>query len=309
MTQSPTLLVLAAGIGSRYGGLKQMEPVGPNGEAIVDYSIYDAIRAGFRHVVFVLRHSMEQDFRELVAYRFERHIQISYAYQEVDAIPSRWVPPPGRTKPWGTAHAVLCARDAIQAPFVAINADDFYGAEGYRLLAQHLNSGSHDYAMGGFTLRNTLSEFGAVARGVCSVGADGYLQEVIERTGIEPYGTGARDHAAGLLTGDETVSMNMWAFTPGVFDHIATEFDRFLEEYGSTLDKECYLPHVVNTLIHSEHTEENPRVKVLPTQEPWFGVTYRADRPRVAAGISALIQQGRYPQNLWPAKPYSGAQR
>lgn len=299
MTQSPTLLVLAAGIGSRYGGLKQTEPIGPSGEAIVDYSIYDAMKAGFGDVVFVLRRSMEQDFRELVGHRFERHLQVSYAYQEVDMIPSRWTPPSGRTKPWGTAHAVLCARDAIHAPFVAINADDFYGAEGYRLLAQHLNSGSQDYAMAGFTLRNTLSEFGTVARGVCSVDADGYLEEVIERTGIEPYGTGARDHTAGLLTGNETVSMNMWAFTPAIFDRIATEFDRFLEEYGSTLDKECYLPHVVNTLIHSEQTAGSPRVKVLPTQETWFGVTYREDRPRVTAGIRALIQQGCYPENLW----------
>jgi NDP-sugar pyrophosphorylase family protein len=307
MTQSPTLLVLAAGIGSRYGGLKQMEPIGPSGEAIVDYSIYDALQAGFQRVVFVLRHAMAQDFRQLVGSRFEPHIEVSYVYQELDKIPARFSVPPGRTKPWGTAHAVLCAREAIEetgCPFVTINADDFYGAEGFHLLAQHLTAGSHDYAMAGFTLRNTLSEFGPVARGICQVGADGYLQEVIERTGIEPYGNGARDHAAGLLTGDETVSMNMWAFTPAIFSQIATQFDHFLEEHGSMLDKECYLPHVVNTLIQPEEiapemTVQASRVQVLPTRETWFGVTYRDDLPRVTAGIRTLIQQGRYPEDLW----------
>jgi NDP-sugar pyrophosphorylase family protein len=311
-TLSPTLLVLAAGMGSRYGGLKQMEPIGPGGEALVDYSIYDALQAGFRQVVFVLRRAMAEDFRTHVGSRFEPHIDVSYVFQELDHLPASFTPPPGRTKPWGTAHAVLCAREAIRTPFVTINADDYYGSEGFHRLAQHFKSGSSDYAMAGFILRNTLSEFGPVARGICQVSEDGYLKEVVERTGIEPCGSGARDSAAGLLTGDETISMNMWAFTPSVFNPIAAEFDRFLQEHGAVLDKEldkeCYLPQFVNTLIHSKTAPGSVpsiarppiRVKVLPIQESWFGVTYREDRPRVIAGIHSLIQQGRYPARLWP---------
>jgi len=294
-------------MGSRYGGLKQMDPIGPSGEALVDYSIYDALQAGFGRVVFVIRQAMAQEFHALVGRRFERHIEVAYVYQELDKLPVPFTPPQGRTKPWGTAHAVLCAREAIEAgshqagsPFVTINADDFYGAEGFHLLARHLASGSGDYAMAGFTLRNTLSEFGPVARGICRVSSEGYLEEVIERTGIVPEGTGARDSAAGLLTGNETVSMNMWAFTSAVFDRIAVQFGLFLAEHGATLDKECYLPNVVNTLIRAECEFCTPaRVKVLNTHENWFGVTYREDSPRVIAGIRALIQQGRYPENLW----------
>jgi len=309
MTESskvaPTLLVLAAGMGSRYGGLKQMDPIGPSGEALVDYSIYDAIRAGFQRIVFVVRHAMADDFRALVGSRFESHVEVSYVYQELDRLPAPFTPPACRIKPWGTAHAVLCARESIEStgsPFVTINADDFYGAESFRRLAQHLASGSHDYAMAGFILRNTLSEFGPVARGICRVAGDGYLEDVVERTGIEPAGSGAKDSAAGLLTGDETVSMNMWAFTPSVFDEIAAQFLVFLEEYGSTLDKECYLPNVVNTLIQpKDATSAQPRVKVLPTHERWFGVTYREDRPRVTAGIRAFIEQGLYPATVWSA--------
>lgn len=311
MTQSPshalTLLVLAAGMGSRYGGLKQMEPVGPAGEALIDYSIYDAMQAGFRRVVFVLRRAIAEDFRALVGSRLERQLEgrmeISYVYQELDQLPAPYTPPPGRTKPWGTAQAVLSARQAITStgsPFVTINADDFYGADGFHRLAQHLSSNPREYAMAGFTLRNTLSEFGPVARGICHLSSDGYLEEVVERTGIEPDGAGARDSVAGLLTGDETVSMNMWAFTPAVFDGIALQFEGFLAEHGSTLEKECYLPHVVNTLIASgSKAAGQPRIKVLPTQASWLGVTYREDRPRVIAGIRALIQQGRYPARLW----------
>ncbi|HTJ31409.1 MAG TPA: sugar phosphate nucleotidyltransferase [Acidobacteriaceae bacterium] len=306
-SKAPTLLVLAAGIGSRFGGLKQMEPIGPSGEALIDYSVYDALRAGFEHAVFIVRQSMADDFRALVGYRFERRMQVTYVYQEVDQIPAPFLPPEGRTKPWGTAQAVLCARDAIRTPFVTINADDFYGREGFQLLAQHFASGSEDCAMAGFVLGNTLSEFGRVARGVCRVSPDGYLEDVVERTGIVPEGSGARDAAAGLLTGDETVSMNMWAFTPSVFDTFASEFERFLARYGSTLDKECYLPNVVNTLIGVPNAGEDrstvppavTRVKVLPTRESWFGVTYREDMPRVTAGIRALIDAGAYPNPLW----------
>ena len=286
-------------MGSRYGGLKQMDPIGPSGEALVDYSIYDALRAGFQRVVFVVRYAMAEDFRALVGSRFERYIEVSYVYQELDRLPVPFTVPSGRTKPWGTAHAVLCAREAVTDPFVTINADDFYGAEGFYLLAQHLASDTRDYAMAGFRLRNTLSEFGPVARGICKVSSNGYLEGVIERTGIEPHGTGARDNAAGLLIGDEVVSMNMWAFPPSVFDRIAVQFSLFLAKHGATLDKECYLPNVVNALIHAECEFCTPvRVKVLPTSENWLGVTYREDRPRVQAGIRALIGAGRYPAQL-----------
>src|SRR6202034_1768662 len=217
-TSSPTLLVLAAGMGSRYGGLKQIDPVGPAGETIIDYSIFDALRAGFGKLVFVIRKDIEQQFREIVGARFEKRVAVDYVFQALEDIPLRFTVPAGRTKPWGTTQAVLLAADAIHEPFAAINADDFYGAQGYSELAGHLTSGSPDYAMVGFTLRNTLSEFGSVARGVCRVSADGALENIVELTKIERDGNGARNTDANgnvtKLTGDEPVSMNMWAFMP-----------------------------------------------------------------------------------------------
>lgn len=295
----PTLLVLAAGMGSRYGGLKQIDAVGPNGETIIDYSIYDALRAGFGKLVFVIRQDIKSQFVESVGARFEKRIPVEYVFQELDKLPPGFSVPPGRTKPWGTTHAILVAEDVVHEPFAAINADDFYGAQSYRLLAQHLTSGSPDFAMVGFTLRNTLSEFGGVARGVCRVDGNDFLQSVVELFKVERDGSGAKDtDAAGnvtRLTGDEPVSMNMWGFTPAVFPMLRAQFLEFLKRSGNDLKSECYIPTTVNNLVVSGLA----RVKVLRTPDSWFGVTYREDRPRVVESIRALIAQGAYPEKLW----------
>jgi NDP-sugar pyrophosphorylase family protein len=276
--KSLTLLVLAAGLGSRYGGLKQIDPVGPQGEAILDYSIYDAHRAGFSRVVFIIRKDIEQAFKQTVGARFENRIAVDYVFQELDLLPPGFAVPPGRSKPWGTTHAVLMAADAIHEPFAVINADD---------------------SMVGFVLRNTLSEFGAVSRGVCQVDGDGILQNVVEMTSIARDGEGATDtEAAGKLTrltGDELVSMNMWGFTPQVFAPLRKYFQSFLAEKGSDARSECYLPCAVNQLV----VEAQARVRVLRTMDGWFGVTNREDRPRVVESIGRLIHDGIYPNRLW----------
>jgi len=296
----PTLLVLAAGMGSRYGGLKQMDPVGPSGETIIDYSIYDALRAGFGRLVFVIRKDIEEQFKEFVGTRFEKHIAVEYVFQELDKLPPGFSVPPGRAKPWGTAHAVLMAADAVREPFAAINADDFYGPQSYRLLAQHLQSGSADQAMVGFTLRNTLSDFGSVARGICQLDNRDYLRTVVELTKIERDGAGAKNtDAAGQitkLTGDEVVSMNFWGFTPTVFVQLKARFAEFLKNNRSHLKSEYYIPSAVNESVIGGQW----RVKVLRTNDSWFGVTYREDRPRAIESIRTRIASGDYPEKLWP---------
>jgi UTP-glucose-1-phosphate uridylyltransferase len=297
--KSPTLLVLAAGLGSRYGGLKQIDPVGPNGETIIDYSIFDALRAGFGRLVFIIRKDIEQAFKESVGARFEMQAPVDYVFQELDMLPPGFSVPEGRTKPWGTTHAVLTAAGYIHEPFAVINADDFYGEESYRALAQHLQSGTTDYAMVGFILRNTLSDFGAVSRGVCQVNSAGFLQEVVELTKIEPDGAFARSiDSAGnetRLTGDEMVSMNMWGFTPQVFGQLHEQFQKFLALNHSEMRSECYLPTAMNELV----LEGQARVKVLRTKDSWFGVTSREDRARVVESIGRLIDDGSYPKRLW----------
>ena len=296
----PTLLVMAAGMGSRYGGLKQIDPVGPNGETIIDYSIYDAMRAGFGKLVFVIRKDIELPFRETVGARFERRIPVEYVFQELDKIPAPFSVPEGRTKPWGTTQAVLAAADVIHEPFAVINADDFYGAESFRVLAEHLQSGSQDYAMVGFILRNTLSDFGSVARGVCRVNAEGFLEGLEELTNIERDGSGAKntapDGTVRSLSGDEPVSMNYWGFTPQIFAQLRGLFLQFLERNATDLKAECYVPMAVNELI----AKGEARVKVLRSRDPWFGVTYREDRPRVIESIRRLVDAGTYPGALWP---------
>lgn len=295
----PTLLVLAAGMGSRYGGLKQIDPVGPAGETIIDYSIFDAMRAGFEKLVFVIRHDIESAFREAIGARFEKRLPVEYVFQELNKLPAGFSVPPNRKKPWGTGQAILMAAGAIAGPFAAINADDFYGANSFRVLAEHLRSGSPDYAMVGFVLRNTLSEFGSVARGACRVGPDGYLQGVTELTKIEKDGSRAKyvDGAGAIqpLSGDETVSMNMWGFTPSIFSHLQEQLIAFLKRSGNDEKAELYIPSVVNDLVASR----KERCKVLRTTDSWFGVTYREDRPFVVEGIRALIARGEYPQKLW----------
>jgi len=296
---SPTLLVLAAGMGSRFGGLKQIEPVGPSGETIIDYSIYDALRAGFGKLVFVIRKDIEQAFKETVGARFEKVAPVEYVMQELDKLPAGYSIPEGRTKPWGTTHAILMGADAIKEPFAAINADDFYGAEGYRALADHLNSGSPDFAMVGFVLRNTLSEHGSVARGVCQVDANRYLTDVVEMLKIEHDGAHAKNTAADgtvtALDGSEPVSMNMWAFQPSIFPLLQAKFHEFLQKSGSELKAECLIPNTVNELVKAGKS----RVKVLHTNDSWFGVTYREDQPSVVANIRALVAAGKYPEKLW----------
>jgi NDP-sugar pyrophosphorylase family protein len=295
----PSLLVLAAGMGSRYGGLKQMDPVGPAGQTIIDYSIYDALRGGFAKLVFVIRRDLEKPFREIVGRRFEKQLPVHYVFQEVGGLPPGFSAPPDRTKPWGTTQAVLSAENAIQEPFAAINADDFYGAQSFLLLARHLSSASTDYAMAGFTLRQTLSEFGSVARGVCQVGPDGYLKSVVELTRIERDATGAKNTDADghvtRLTGEEAVSMNFWGFTPAIFPALRGKFAAFLEKNGRDEKAECYIPTTVNELVVAGQA----RVKVLRTGQPWFGVTYREDRSRVMESVRQLIAKGDYPERLW----------
>ncbi|HEV7926420.1 MAG TPA: sugar phosphate nucleotidyltransferase [Verrucomicrobiae bacterium] len=295
----PSLLVLAAGMGSRYGGLKQIDPVGPNGETIIDYSIYDALRAGFGKLVFVIRRDLERPFRELVGQRFEQRLPVHYVFQELRDLPPGFVPPPNRTKPWGTAHALLAGQSAIQEPFAAINADDFYGAQSFSLLAGHLSSGSADYAMAGFVLRQTLSDFGSVARGVCEVDANGCMKSIVELTKIERDGDGAKNtDSAGRvtkLTGDEAVSMNCWGFTPAVFPALRAHFAAFLERSGKDEKAECYIPNAINELVVSGQA----CVRVLRTGAPWFGITYREDHARVVESIRQLIARGDYPQRLW----------
>jgi NDP-sugar pyrophosphorylase family protein len=295
----PTLLVLAAGMGSRYGGLKQIDPVGPAGETIIDYSIYDALRAGFGKLVFVIRKDIEQQFREIVGARFEKHAPVEYVFQELDKLPPGFSLPAGRTKPWGTTHAILMAENAVKENFAAINADDFYGQQAYKLLAEYLQSGSPDYAMVGFILRNTLSKFGTVTRGVCRVDENNYLKSVAELTKIEADGHAAKNTDVNgnvtQLSGDEAVSMNFWGFTPALFPQLKTKFDEFLSKSGGEQKSECYIPTTVNDLVVAGQA----KVKVLRTNDSWFGVTYREDRPQVVESIRQLIARGDYPEKLW----------
>ena len=298
----PTLVVLAAGMGSRYGGLKQIDPVGPNGEIILDYSIFDALRGGFGKVVFIIRKDIEKDFREVVSKRWEGRVPVEYVYQQLDAIPAPYSVPEGRTKPWGTGHAVMCARDKVNEPFAVINADDFYGRSGYAKLGAALaeNADPNEFFMVGFPIRNTLSEFGAVSRGICRISADGFLEEVVERTKIEALGGGRavftdENGVRVELCGDEISSMNFWGFKPTLFDSMGGMFEDFLSKRGTELKSEFYIPFVVAELVRTGRA----RVKVLSSGDAWFGVTYREDKPRVQADIKALVASGVYPENLF----------
>jgi len=296
--QSKTLVVLAAGMGSRYGGLKQIDPVGPGGEAIIDYSVYDAMRAGFGKLVFVIRRDIEAAFKETIGRRFESRLPVKYVFQELD-LPAGTCVPASRKKPWGTGHAILMASGAVDEPFAAINADDFYGADSFQKLSAHLGSGSADYAMVGFTLKNTVSEFGSVSRGVCKVGPGGCLESVVEFVGIEQDGQSVKPFAKTpsdiRLNGEEIVSMNLWGFDPTLFEHLRRQWAVFIASAGQNEKAEFYIPSVVNELI----SRSQARIKVLPTASRWFGVTYREDRPRVTESIRSLISAGEYPEKLW----------
>jgi NDP-sugar pyrophosphorylase family protein len=297
-----SLVVLAAGMGSRYGGLKQIDPIGPGGETMLDYSIFDALRGGVNRVVFVIRKSIEAEFRQAIGSRFEKRLDVAYAFQELDQVPAGFDVPAHRTKPWGTGHAIRAARPAVSGPFIAINADDFYGADAYRQLVHFLTRPAQpersSYAMAGFRLRNTLSKHGHVSRGICMVDGDQRLVNVVERTRImlrdQDIVFENHDGNTHALTGDEWVSMNMWAFQPDVFDHLETRFERFLAAHGQEEKSEFYLPAMVDELIR----EKQATVDVLPVDSQWFGVTYREDKPAVEAAIRELIQQGFYPERL-----------
>jgi hypothetical protein len=292
---APALLVLAAGMGSRYGGLKQLDAVGPNGETLLDYSVRDAIRAGFSRVVFLIRRGIETEFREKVGARYDGEIGVDYAFQELDDLPGGFTAPSGRTKPWGTAHAVWCARSVIGEPFAAINADDFYGAETYRATAGFLRAVDAQakpatFAMAAFRLGRTLSEHGTVARGICAVETGGLLQSIEELTDIAREVDG-RIVSSGRVLGEETpVSMNFWAFTPAVFALLENELRNFLSREAGSEKAECYLPGAVAGMIGAGVAQ----VKVLPTACDWFGVTYREDRERVVQSIAALVKAGEY---------------
>lgn len=301
----PSLVVMAAGIGSRYGGLKQIDPIGPHGEIILDYSVFDALRAGFTKVVFVVRREIEATFREKVGRAIEGRVATAYVHQELSALPDGFSLPTGRVKPWGTAHAVLCAAGEVSGSFAAINADDFYGADAFRVLGDYLQQVSdHDgighYALVGYPLAHTLSEHGHVSRGVCTVAPNGTLMDIVERTRVQAFPEGVRyseDDGAhwAAIAADSPVSMNIWGFTPGFFTRLAAAFRAFLDARGNDLKSECYLPSVVNEEIRAGRA----RVAVLPTEERWFGVTYQEDRATAQRAVQALIRQGRYPEKLW----------
>lgn len=298
----PTLFVLAAGMGSRYGGLKQLDGLGPNGETIMDYSIYDAVRAGFGKVVFVIRESFEQDFRDKVLKKYEGIIETDLVFQNITDVPEGVTYNPERTKPWGTNHALLMGKDAIKEPFAVINADDFYGKESYEALANFLTKAENQknsYCMVGYRVGNTLSDSGSVSRGVCEVDAENNLTNVVERTSIErKEGTiyFADENGKDVAIPDTTpVSMNMWGFTPDFFDYSEEAFKVFLQERGQELKSEFFIPLVVNDLI----VEGKAICKVLDTPAKWFGVTYSEDRPEVVEKINQLIKDGVYPEKLY----------
>ena len=302
----PTLFVLAAGMGSRYGGLKQLDGLGPNGETIMDYSIYDAIRGGFGKVVFVIRHLFENDFREKILKKYAHVIPVELVFQELDYLPTGFSVPEGRVKPWGTNHAVLMGKDVIKEPFAVINADDFYGRDSFAVIADYLKNieGKHDdYCMVGYRVGNTLSESGSVSRGVCETDADGFLTTVVERTQIE-----RRDGKVMYKDGDSwvavdentPVSMNMWGFTKSILEEIKAGFPAFLDKglQENPMKCEYFLPTVVSNLLE----EDKATVSVLKSADKWYGVTYKEDKPVVVAAIQRMKDEGLYPQHLWEGK-------
>jgi len=297
----PVLLVLAAGMGSRYGGLKQIDKVGPGGEAIIDYSIYDAIRAGYSRIVFVIRKDIETDIRNFFEPRLKGRIPFDFVHQELDMIPEGFSVPPDRKKPWGTGHAVMVASSKIDQPFAVINGDDFYGPSSYRQTADFLmyNSDPNEYAMVGYRLDNTLSDNGSVARGICKTNDHDYLEEVTEHTKI--YRENGKiislldDGTRMEFTGDEPVSMNFWCFKPGIFPKLESQFTTFLREHGNEPKSEFFIPLPVTTLIRSGEI----KMKVLHSREAWFGVTYKEDKPVVEKKIRDLVDAGVYPEKLW----------
>ena len=302
MTHEPTLVIMAAGMGSRFGGLKQMTPVDEEGHFIIDFSLYDAYQAGFRRVAFIIKREIEQTFRETIGARMEKWFHVDYVYQELDRLPEGFAVPEGRRKPWGTAHAVACCRGVVEGPFAVINSDDFYGRGAYEAIFRFLTESEapHHYAMLGYQLRNTVTEFGSVARGVCHV-HDGMLLDITERTKIFKRGQDAAYTEDGEtfvpLSGDTQVSMNFWGFTPEILDEIWNAFPAFLAENLPVNPEKCefYLP----TFVGSRLAEKKVSVRVLPCMETWHGVTYKEDLDSVKSAIGQLKREGKYPARLW----------
>ena len=304
-SKEPILLIMAAGMGSRYGGLKQMDPVGPGGETILDYSVFDARRAGFKRVVFLIKHAIEGDFRRLVGDRISRHMEVSYAFQELDRLPAGYRVPEGRVKPYGTGHAVLCCSELIDAPFAAINADDYYGPHAFQAAYEELKKapegGKERFFMVAYRLKNTLTENGYVARGVCEANPDGTLKDIHERTHIISTCDGPLYTEDGetyrKLSPDSPVSMNMWGFTPALVRELEARFPAFLDTTlkENPLKGEFFLPFVVNELLE----EGRATVRLLSSEDRWWGVTYQEDRPQVKAALRRLSEEGLYPSPLW----------
>ena len=306
MGKDITLVVMAAGMGSRFGGLKQLEPIGKNGEVILDFSVYDAVKAGFNKVVFVIKHAIEDDFKRIVGSRIEKKVKVEYVFQETDALPEGFTCPADRQKPWGTAHAILCCKNVVKEPFAVVNADDYYGPEAFRVmydyLSTHEDGGYYDYCMVSYLLRNTVSENGSVARGVCVTDPDGTLHSVTERTRIETYENGVHfteDGGASWtdLPGDTPVSMNLWGFGKSFLDEAEQRFAGWLTENlpKNPLKCEYFLPLVVTELIE----EGKAKIQVLRSTDKWYGVTYREDKPLVVEAIARKTAEGQYPENLW----------
>ena len=304
--KKPILLVLAAGMGSRYGGLKQMDPVGPNGEFIIDYSIYDAHRAGFETVVFIIKHEIEAEFKETVGSRVSKYMNVRYAFQQVDMLPEGYSVPEGRVKPWGTGHAVLCAAHQLDAPFVVINADDYYGPEAYQAAYDYLTTTDDEpekchYAMVGYLLKNTVTEHGSVARGVCKMDEAGRLMAVIENTQIETYSGGIHTTFDGGKTWkdlpeDTLVSMNLWCFRPSFVEEAEREFPGFLDKglKSNPIKCEFFIPLIVTEMLSTGKAD----VKVLSSTDKWYGVTYQEDRPGVVAALKQKVEEGLYPSPI-----------
>lgn len=290
-----TLLVMAAGMGSRYGGLKQLDAVGPSGETIIDFSVYDAIRAGYNKVVFIIREDFEKQFKEKISNKYQDKIEVEIVYQDLHGLPNSFSCPKDRSKPWGTGQAILAARNVISEPFAAINGDDFYGKESFKIISDHYSSVNSGFAMAAFQLDKTLSDYGSVSRGICEQNLN-QLVTVVETHGIKKSSAGNIECDRDIsLLGNELVSMNMWGFMPSIFDHLKKMFNEFLDENISDLKSEFLIPSVVNDLI-----EKNiEKVQVLKTKSTWFGVTYIEDKPFVKNQIKELIQTGIYPEKLF----------
>lgn len=304
--REPILVIMAAGMGSRYGGLKQMDPMGDNGELIIDFSLYDAWRAGFQKAVFIIKREMEQDFRAIIDAKAGKKLEVAYVFQELSDIPEGFSVPDGRVKPWGTGHAVLAAKDETDAPFAVINADDFYGAEAFAAMYQFLKTAENDayynFCMTGYDIENTLTENGHVARGVCTVDSQGYLQDITERTriqrndGVIQFTEDEGQHWSDLMEGTP-VSMNLWGFTMSMMKELQQRFPAFLKDTIRTNPQkgEYFLPFVVDELIQ----ENKARVKVLRSADKWYGVTYKEDKQMVMEALGRMKKEGKYPQDLW----------